>query len=101
MPTNPARTSHASDPGIAADLGVNAARELGNIGIGCPECVQAVTLDSPTPQENPLGQAAVHFQGHSGPETAIDINGEVIGFIYMAPTANLAKPVALSQFPPR
>ena len=39
----------ASDQGIAHDLGVNYAPKLGNIGIGCPECVQTVTLDSPTP----------------------------------------------------
>src|SRR5512132_603839 len=53
----------ASDSGIAHDLGVNYAPKLGNIGIGCPECVQTVTLESPTPQENPFGQAVVDFQG--------------------------------------
>jgi hypothetical protein len=35
----------ASDQGIAKDLGINYAPKLGNIGIGCPECVQTVTLD--------------------------------------------------------
>ena len=39
----------ASDQGIAHDLGVNYAPKLANIAIGCPECVQTVTLDSPTP----------------------------------------------------
>ena len=53
----------ASDQGIAADLGVNYAPKLGNIGIGCPDCVQTVTLDSPTPDENKFGQAVVNFQG--------------------------------------
>jgi hypothetical protein len=53
----------ASDSGLAHDLGVNYAPKLANLGIGCPDCVQTVTLDSPTPQENPFGQAVVHFQG--------------------------------------
>jgi hypothetical protein len=53
----------ASDAGIAADLGVNYAAKLGNIGIGCPDCVQTVTLDSPSPVENRFGQAVVNFQG--------------------------------------
>ena len=53
----------ASDAGIAHDLGVNFAPKLGNIGIGCPDCVQTVTLDSPTPDENKFGQALVNFQG--------------------------------------
>lgn len=53
----------ASDAGLAHDLGVNYAPKLANIGIGCPECVQEVTLDSPTPEQNRFGQATVHFQG--------------------------------------
>jgi hypothetical protein len=53
----------ASDPGIAHDLGINYAPKLGNIGIGCPDCVQTVTLDSPSPTENRFGQAIVNFQG--------------------------------------
>jgi hypothetical protein len=53
----------ASDPGIAHDLGVNYAPKLSNIAIGCPECVQTVTLDSPTPDQNKFGQAVVNFQG--------------------------------------
>jgi hypothetical protein len=53
----------ASDPGLAHDLGVNYAPKLSNIGIGCPDCVQTVTLDAPTPQQNRFGQAVVEFQG--------------------------------------
>src|SRR5437667_220959 len=53
----------ASDAGLAHDLGVNYAPKLANIGIGCPACVQTVTLDSPTPAQNPFGPALVHFQG--------------------------------------
>ena len=53
----------ASDSGIAHDLGVNYAPKLGNVGIGCPDCVQTVTLESPTPDENKFGQAVVDFQG--------------------------------------
>ena len=47
----------ASDQGIAHDLGVNYAPKLGNIAIGCPDCVQTVTLDSPAPDQNKFGQA--------------------------------------------
>src|SRR3984893_8952021 len=53
----------ASDAGLAHDLGVNYAPKLANLAIGCPECVQTVTLESPTPQENRFGQAVVDFQG--------------------------------------
>src|SRR5213083_1890277 len=53
----------ASDQGIAHDLGVNYAPKLSNIAIGCPECVQTVTLDSPSPDQNKFGQALVNFQG--------------------------------------
>jgi hypothetical protein len=53
----------ASDQGLAADLGVNYAPKLANLAVGCAECVQTVTLDAPTPQQNRFGQAAVNFQG--------------------------------------
>jgi hypothetical protein len=53
----------ASDPGLAHDLGVNYAPKLANIGIGCPACVQTVTLTNPTPAQNPFGPAVVNFQG--------------------------------------
>jgi hypothetical protein len=52
-----------SDQGLSADLGINYAPKLANLAIGCPECVQTVTLDSPTPAANKFGQALVHFQG--------------------------------------
>jgi hypothetical protein len=53
----------ASDAGLAHDLGVNYAPKLGNLAIGCPECVQTVMLDAPSPAQNKFGQALVHFQG--------------------------------------
>ncbi len=53
----------ASDAGIAHDLGVNYAAKLGNIGIGCPDCVQTVKLDAPSPAQNRFGQAEVEFAG--------------------------------------
>ena len=53
----------ASDAGLAHDLGVNYAPKLANLGIGCPECVQTVTLEAPTPQQNHFGPAVVDFAG--------------------------------------
>src|SRR5713226_5250710 len=53
----------ASDLGLAHDLGVNYAPKLANIAIGCPTCVQEVTIESPTPDQNRFGQAVVHFKG--------------------------------------
>src|SRR5256884_8936900 len=53
----------ASDVGLAHDLGVNYAPKLANIGIGCPACVQTVTIDNPKPAQNPFGTALVHFKG--------------------------------------
>ena len=53
----------ASDQGLARDLGVNYAPKLANLGIGCPSCVQTVTLDSPTPAQNPFGPGVINFQG--------------------------------------
>src|SRR5512146_1558840 len=53
----------ASDEGLADDLGVNYAPKLSNLAIGCPECVQSVTLEAPTPAQNPFGQAVVDFAG--------------------------------------
>ena len=60
----------SSDAGAAHNLGVNFAPKLANLAIGCPECVQTVTQDSPTPDENKFGQAVVHFQG--GPDFSPD-----------------------------
>ena len=53
----------ASEEGTANNLGVNFAPKLANLSIGCPECVQTVTQDSPTADENKFGQAVVNFQG--------------------------------------
>jgi hypothetical protein len=53
----------ASDSGLAHDLGINFAPKLANIGVGCPACVQTVTIDSPSPAQNHFGPAVVHFQG--------------------------------------
>ncbi len=53
----------ASDAGMAHNLGVNFAPKLANIGIGCPKCVQTVTLQAPTPAQNRFGQAVVNFKG--------------------------------------
>lgn len=53
----------ASDRGLAENHGINFAPKLANLAIGCPECVQEVTLDSPTPQQNRFGPAVVNFKG--------------------------------------
>jgi hypothetical protein len=53
----------ASDAGLAKDLGVNFAPKLANLGISCPDCVQTVTLESPTPAQNRFGPAVVDFKG--------------------------------------
>ncbi len=53
----------SSDSGAAHDLGVNYAPKLANIAIGCPTCVQTVTLGKPTVTQNPFGPAVVNFQG--------------------------------------
>jgi len=51
----------ASDFGLAHDLNVNYAPKLANIPIGCPACVQTVTLT--TPPGNRFDEAVVTFQG--------------------------------------
>ncbi len=51
----------ASDRGLANDLGVNYVPKLLNLGIGCDTCIEDVTLQSPTPQENRFGPAVVNF----------------------------------------
>ena len=55
--------TEASDLGLAHNSGLNYAPKLANIAIGCPDCVQTVTLDSPTADQNKFGPATVHFQG--------------------------------------
>ena len=53
----------ASDEGLANNHGVNFAPKLANMGIGCPACVQTVTIASPSPEQNRFGQAVVRFRG--------------------------------------
>lgn len=51
----------ASDRGLAADLGVNYAPKLSNLGIGCSTCIETVKIQSPTPVQNRFGSAVVDF----------------------------------------
>lgn len=51
----------ASDFGLAHDLNVNYAPKLANAAVGCPACVQQVTLT--TPRGNKFGEAVVNFEG--------------------------------------
>ncbi len=51
----------ASDFGLAHDLDVNYAPKLANMAIGCPECVQEVTLS--VPAGNKFDEAVVNFVG--------------------------------------
>ena len=53
----------SSDAGLAHDLGVNYAPKLADIGIGCPGCVQTVTLENPTVAQNPFGPGVIDFAG--------------------------------------
>jgi hypothetical protein len=53
----------ASDPGLAHDLGVNYAPKLANIGNSCPECVQTVGLENPSPTQNKFGPGVIDFKG--------------------------------------
>src|SRR5258708_22449022 len=54
--------TEASDLRLAKNSGLNYAPKLANIAISCPACVQVVTLDSPSPDQNKFGQATVHVQ---------------------------------------
>ena len=56
----------ASDVGMAHNLGVNYAPKLANLAIGCPQCVQTVTIDSPTPAQNPFGSGGRPLPGCAG-----------------------------------
>jgi len=53
--------TESSDVGLAADLDVNYAAKLSNLGIGCPACVQNVTQTSRPDLK--FGEATVHFTG--------------------------------------
>jgi hypothetical protein len=70
VPGHPAQTERvwyiledASDEGAAKDLGVNYAPKLANIGISCSACIQTVSLENPSPSDNPFGPAVIHFAG--------------------------------------
>lgn len=52
--------TESSDPGLADQLGLNAAPKLQNL-LSCGACVQTVTLDSP--KDNSFDAATVRFQG--------------------------------------
>lgn len=53
--------TEASDFGLAADLGVNYAAKLTNLGITCATCVQTVTASSVPDLK--FGEATLHFAG--------------------------------------
>jgi hypothetical protein len=53
----------ASTSGAAADLGVNFAPKLANIGISCPACVQTVHLVNLPASQNHFGPAPLDFAG--------------------------------------
>ncbi len=53
--------TEASDAGLANDLDVNFSSKLANMGIGCPRCVQDVTLTG-SPKAT-FGEGTVHFEG--------------------------------------
>jgi hypothetical protein len=55
--------TESSDQGLAKNSGLNYAPKLANIANGCPDCVQTVTQEQPTPDQNKFGQAVIHFQG--------------------------------------
>src|SRR5256712_5820680 len=55
--------TEASDQGLAKNSGLNYAPKLANIANGCPDCVQTVTQEQPTPDQNKFGQAVIHYQG--------------------------------------
>jgi hypothetical protein len=55
--------TESSDQGLAKNSGLNYAPKLANIANGCPDCVQTVTQDQPTPDQNKFGQAVINFKG--------------------------------------
>jgi len=55
--------TEASDQGLAKNSGLNYAPKLANIANGCPDCVQTVRQEQPTPDQNKFGQAVIHYQG--------------------------------------
>src|SRR5438105_3452094 len=55
--------TESSDQGLAKNSGLNYAPKLANIANGCADCVQTVTQEQPTADQNKFGQAAIHFVG--------------------------------------
>src|ERR1700736_3284502 len=55
--------TESSDQGLAKNSGLNYAPKLANIANGCPDCVQTVTQEQPTADQNKFGQAVIHYQG--------------------------------------
>src|SRR6266852_1412552 len=55
--------TESSDLGLAKNSGLNYAPKLANIANGCPDCVQTVTQEQPTADQNKFGQAVIHYQG--------------------------------------
>src|ERR1700674_5407433 len=55
--------TEASDQGLAKNSGLNYAPKLANIANGCPDCVQTVTQEQPTADQNKFGQPVIHYQG--------------------------------------
>src|SRR6202140_3003522 len=55
--------TESSDQGLAKNSGLNYAPKLANIANGCPDCVQTVTQDQPTADQNKCGQAVINFKG--------------------------------------
>ena len=53
--------TEASDFGLAKDLDVNFSPKLANMAVGCPRCVQDVTLKGSP--KNKFGEGVVKFQG--------------------------------------
>src|SRR5438309_2518698 len=58
--------TESSDQGLAKNSGLNYAPKLANIASGCADCVQTVTQEQPTADQNKFGPAVIHFQG--GPD---------------------------------
>ncbi len=92
--------TESSDFGLAADLDVNYAAKLTNLGVGCPTCVQTVTETSAPDLK--FGEATVHFAGAPdfspervlvpGPTTlpALDVRPGAVGGPGYSPFIRLA-----------
>src|SRR3989441_12931233 len=53
--------TESSDQGLAKNSGLNYAPKLANIAIGCPEWLETVTTDSPTPDQYKISSQELHF----------------------------------------